>query len=142
VPSVPRTCSLRQVLAVVLAAGYAGLISATTPFTLPADVLVAVPIGAIALLVVLQLAHRTDPTQGGSRAPLPCEWAPWAVALAVVAAWELASYFATPRSAHPTLSSMYDTLARWQAAKALVCLVWLALGWYLVRLPLERKGHQ
>ncbi len=70
------------------------------------------------------------------------EWLPWLTALVILAGWELASYFATPRAAHPTLSSLYDTLARSQAAKAAACLAWLSLGWYLVRLPLGTRGHR
>jgi hypothetical protein len=132
--------ALWSVLGVLAAAAWSGVVSATTPFTTAADVVVALPIGLMALVVAVQLTRsRRPPSERRWRSG---EWLPWLVALVVLAAWELCSYFLAPRSAHPTLSSLYDTAARWQAAKAAVCFAWLVVGWYLVRLPLGSRRHR
>lgn len=141
-PSRARRPRRSELGLLVVGAGYAGLVSATTPFTIAADVAVAVPLFVMAVVIAYQVvrARRSAETATRSERDKPTlGWAPWAALLMALIAWELYSYLAAPRAAHPTLSSLYDSLARWQAAKAAVCLCWLALGWYLVRLPLRRR---
>jgi hypothetical protein len=60
-------------------------------------------------------------------------WVPWAGVSAAVVAWELFTYFSSPRVAHPTLSSLADILTGHQATRGVVFLAYLALGWYLAR---------
>ena len=55
----------------------------------------------------------------------------WAVAAVVITGWELFCYLAAPRSAHPTLSSLLDTLDASHGGKALAFALWLGLGWAL-----------
>ena len=62
----------------------------------------------------------------------------WGAVTAVAVLLELATYVAgqlATRHAFPTLSSLYDAAARARPAKALVAVVWLALGWALFRRP-------
>ena len=58
----------------------------------------------------------------------------WVLALLLVAAVELGTYFAGwsgNRHDFPTISSLYDTAAQTPALKAAVVFAWLALGWAL-----------
>ena len=136
----------RLVVAGVAACGYAALASATTPFTVAADAVVAAPLAlALASLAGRALdARRATPSSGGLAPGQPDTAArrdvvvtrpslPWISLVALVAAWEVVSFVALPRRDHPTLSSMYDAVSRWQAVKAILVLGWLALGWALVR---------
>jgi hypothetical protein len=114
------------------AAAYALGAAATTPFTVPADVLTALPIALMTVLVVVRWPGRPRPR------PVPPgthPYLPWACFVVVVAAWELANYLATGlRATHPTLSSMADAVDRHYLLKALVFFGWLGLGAAVVRL--------
>jgi hypothetical protein len=123
---------------VLAAAAGSVLVAATTPFTPAADAAVAAAIGLAVLVLVAQAVgtpgvHPWSRWAGAGRRPTRAAAAPWLALFAAAAAWELFSYFAGRRAAHPTLSSAYDALAQWRAAKAVVVFCWLALGWYLVR---------
>jgi len=125
--------------ALIGAAAYAGLLATTRPFTLPADLVTAAAlVVAAAAMATRLLSGRPAPAvpQGGAQgdeAAGATTVLPWVVLAGAVLAWELFCYFGAPRSAHPTISSIYDALARWRAAKAAVVLAWVALGWALVR---------
>lgn len=125
------------VVAVVATAVYAWFASATTPFTVPADVMTAVPL--LGMVVVVALQHiggaghvwrrlpADRPPDGGTAVP-------WIVLLVLLAVPEGASLLvAGPRSSHPTISSIADTVFRWHAVKASVYFLWLWLCWYVVR---------
>jgi len=131
-----------RVVALVVAAAYAGGLAVTEPFTTPADVVTACGVAGGAVALVLSLTGRRDGSEGvevtGSAAqalgPTSVRGAlPWVVLAVAVVGWEVFCYFGAPRSAHPTISSIYDTVAGWRAAKAVVVLAWLGLGWELVR---------
>jgi hypothetical protein len=119
---------LRTGALVVGAAAYAGFLATTEPFTLTADIATAVPLAAGAVVTVHSLRSPTERRPFEWRAALP-----WLVLLGAVVAWELITFFAVARATHPTLSSLYDTAARHEAAKAAVAFCWLLLGWELVR---------
>lgn len=116
-------------LAVVVTAADALGAATTSPFTVAADVLTAIPIAALAVAVVVRwpLHPRRD---GGTRWPAAGQrgLAPWVVLAVAIVVWELVEYLAPgSRSAHPTLSSMADALDRHVAAKAVVFAAWLWL---------------
>lgn len=125
-----------RIVVLVPMAAYAWFASATRPFTTAADVTTAVPLVALAVVYVLQLVRpdgrpwerlpADQPPAGGAAAP-------WIALAVVLAASEGASFFAGPRSSHPTLSSLSDTVFRWHAAKAAAYGCWLWLSWYFVR---------
>ena len=50
----------------------------------------------------------------------------WSVLLGTLAAWQLAAYFQQPRSQHPTLSSLANTMLDTHPARTLAFVVWLA----------------
>lgn len=130
-----------RIAAFVGAAAYAGVLATTKPFTMPADVVtalgVAVGVGAVIFWMTGgRIARSTQDRaavemvagEGGESGTVM----PWWILFAVGAGWELFCYFGAPRSAHPTLSALYDIAARWDAAKAVMVLAWLALGWALL----------
>ena len=147
---------------VVGAGALAAVAAFTHPFTLRADVVVAIPLVA---MLVAQIAfavrarHRRSASgasaipAGGQAVPAGGEavpaggplpfrrFIPWLVMFVVVVSFELFAYFEKPRQAHPTLSSLSDDLTRWQVGKAALFLAWLALGWlFLRRRPTELRG--
>ena len=133
---------------VVGAGALAAVAAFTHPFTLRADVVVAIPLVAM-LVAQIAFAFRARHRRSASGAsaipaggPLPFRrFIPWLVMFVVVVSFELFAYFEQPRQAHPTLSSLSDDLTRWQVGKAALFLAWLALGWlFLRRRPTELRG--
>jgi hypothetical protein len=114
---------------VVVTAGYALAAATTSPFTVPADILTAVPIAVVAVAVVVRWPLRRV-RASGTRWPVagPRGLAPWVVLTAAVVAWELVQFLAPgSRAVHPTLSSMADALDRHLLVKAFVFAAWLWL---------------
>ncbi len=124
----------RRATALVLGAAYSVAAAATTPFTWQADLVTALPIGALAVAVVVRWPLRTRARPRASADGVRHPFAPWVVLLAAVVAWELVQYLtAGSRAQHPTLSSMVDAVDRYTALKAVVFFLWLCLGAAIVR---------
>ena len=120
-------------LAGLAALGYSFGAAATTPFTVPADVMTAIPVTGLAVAALWCWPWR--PTvrrpQAGARHP----YRAWVALAAAIAVWELVAYAARgSRGAHPTLSSMADALDRFYLLKAALFFGWLCLGALVVRL--------
>ncbi len=111
---------------------YALVAAATQPFSWQADLVTAVPVGALAVgAIVYWPRHPVRPQVHRQGHP----YVPWVVAAATVVAWELVNELVPgARGDHPTLSSMLNAVDRYYALKALVFLAWLGLGWTVVRL--------
>jgi hypothetical protein len=109
---------------------YSWIAAGLRPFTLGEEVLVAVP-GLVCLAAAIWTSGttRTDSADASRRGSA----AIWLVLVVAVVGWELAAYFSSPRSAHPTLSVIADNVMSIQPGRALVFALWLALGWMLVR---------
>jgi len=117
-------------------AAYGLVLSATHPFTVPADVLVALPLAGAVGLVAWRWRRRRGPGPGagtGGVGPSARWWALWTALAGVVLGWELACFARAPRHAYPTLSALLDSLDATRAGKTAAAAAWLALGWYLVR---------
>jgi hypothetical protein len=125
--------------AVVGAAAYAWWTASTRPFTPGADVLTAIPLGAAVVILVLQRTARrpgsgwTPWQRRPALVPSPIARGPLLGLLAAVLGWELWNLFSSPRTTHPTVSSLYDAAAATHAWKALIVLAWLIFGWELLR---------
>jgi hypothetical protein len=116
------------------AAAYALCAATTTPFTWAADAVTAVPIVALAVLAVARWPAHPEPLAlpEAQRARHP--YRPWLVLAAGVVAWELVEYLARgSRAAHPTLSSMLDSLDRHYVGTAALFFTWLCLGALIVQ---------
>jgi hypothetical protein len=59
----------------------------------------------------------------------------WLGVVVLAVGWELVAYFSSPRHDHPTLSVMADAVMSVHAGRAMMFLLWLTLGWALVRRP-------
>jgi hypothetical protein len=55
----------------------------------------------------------------------------WAVVIGAIVVWELITFLGHPREAHPTISSMADTVQAEHAVRWLFFGGWVALGWSL-----------
>jgi hypothetical protein len=111
----------------LLVAGYAWWATDLRPFTLPS--LVAVLSGGLVAMALgrARLLARAPPRLAPRR---PEAWAGLAAALGL---WELASFLQHPRSDHPTLSSLADTLFQSHPARAIGLLGWLSVSACLAR---------
>jgi hypothetical protein len=125
--------NIARLCVLTVAASYSIVASRTTPFTTWANVLTALP-----LVVVLLLAAAFRPSSKGlwRTAKLPPSpprmlW-PWGTLIGAIVAWELFCYAESPRVEHPTLSSLYDSIATISILKAALFFGWLALGWAVI----------
>ncbi len=127
--------------------GTAALAAATTPFTTSADIAAGVPILVLAVMVVLRWPLRPRPRPlhahgagDGRGTQVQHPWRAWMILFGAVVAWELAEYAARgSRAHHPTFSSMADAVDRYVVLKAIVFLLWLALGVAIVRAGGRRR---
>jgi hypothetical protein len=111
--------------------------AATRPFTIAADVEVAAGIASLVAVAAWQRLHPTVPRPIARRPAAPAEvaqarWGFWIAALLLVGGWELFCYADAPRHAHPTLSSLVDTLTVHPVGRGVAFLGWLTFGWYAV----------
>ena len=124
------------VVAVGGAAVYSWIAAGFRPFTTTEDVLVAIP--AIAVLV---LACRPSPASSPPIFDQPARRASrgsvavWIALVVLATVWELTALFSSPRADHPTLSVIADDIMSVHPGRALMFLLWLALGWVLVKRP-------
>jgi hypothetical protein len=136
-PTTTRVASITGAVVFVLSV----LSAFSRPFTWPADALTALGLAGVAAIVGVQLlgnppallARRAAPgDEAVASHPGVSRWATWAVAIALVVAWELFCYLSAPRALHPTLSSLLDTVTGSHAGRGVAFATWLLLGTYLV----------
>ncbi len=143
-PALTRTARLAVLVAV--GAVYSWWVSSTTPFTSGADVAVAVGFVVMAVVAGTSIvrsgtgSNRRSVSSENLQHPLaPIDDQPtarseaWVAAFLFILSLELLTYFAGSGNRHdfPTISSLYDTAAQSQAAKAAIVFAWMALGWAL-----------
>jgi hypothetical protein len=131
---------------VAVGAVYSWWVSSTTPFTSMADVAVAVGFALMAIVTGPSILRGRAGSDGRSVAPedlgdstapsddqRPARSRAGVAAFLFLLAIELFTYFAGSGNRHdfPTISSLYDTAAQSQAAKAAIVFAWMALGWAL-----------
>jgi len=104
------------------------------PFTWRADVATAVGIAGITLVGLVPLWRQRrrlgPPATASPQVPRAAAVA-WTTLAAAVVAFELVNFFASPRSRHPTISSLLDVLTGHEVSRGLLFAAWLAAGWWL-----------
>lgn len=104
---------------------YAWWVAGLEHFTTPA--LVAVMAAASPVVgSAWWLRHRHPPGPTGGVASRP-----WLVVLGALLVWEVAAFSGSPRSTHPTLSSIADAALGPRPLEAAAFVAWLAIGWRL-----------
>lgn len=99
------------------------------PFTSTADVAVAVPGGLITLAAGWQLLRSRQAVPGRGRV----QWRPWAALVLALFVLEMFEYLESPRSSHPTMSSIADDIMGTHAGRAAMFVGWLLMGGWLLR---------
>ena len=124
-----------RVASIVVLAGYALWLAATTPFSSPANILTAIAIVAVVVMAIIRWPARPTRVMIAEEERPRHPYLGWVVLVALIVAWELVMYLVRgSRSAHPTLSSMADAFDRYNyGLKALACFAWLWLGTAIVR---------
>ena len=103
-------------------------ITAQPPFSAAATV--GILVSGAALIVVARLwRRRTASLPSDDRADE--RLVVWVAILAAVLVWELISYLGHPREAHPTISSITDSIQAEHVFRWLFFGGWLAIGWSL-----------
>jgi len=111
----------------VVVGTFAWWVAGLAHFTVPA---LAAVMGAGGLTVALgSLRRPRDSPSPRARGAL----GPWLVVLGALLAWELVAFSLSPRSTHPTLSSIADAALGPRPVEAAAFVVWVALGWRLAR---------
>ena len=105
---------------------YAWWATGVEPFTTTAT-LAVVGVGAIAVATGQAFRRRT------AGRPEPSRILPWLLVLAGLAAWQLAAYVQEPRSEHPTLSSLANSVLDTHTARTIAFAGWLVGGFALAR---------
>jgi hypothetical protein len=131
----------QRIALAVVGVAYALVAAGTTAFTRSANIVTALPIVALAVMVVVRWPLRPRPVRADAgREAVPHPWRAWVLLFVALVAWEVAEYAARgSRADHPTLSSMTDAVDRYFGLKAVVFFLWLALGAAIVRLGGRRR---
>ncbi len=148
VRSKKRAC-LRWLMFVLGGSAWAVWVDRTRPFTWSANVATAVPIVMVAAFAISSVVGTVQSTgepardggpargRGPDRGEAPGSTGrrglAWPIAAMVVVSFELVNFVQGPRSSHPTLSWMLDSLDAVWWIKGVTFLGWLALGVYLAR---------
>ena len=128
VPSRPRTAAAAASVAAIAICSW--LITYLRPFTVPIEIAVIVPALLVAVLAWRVVDRRTlkSGEPPSINRPIWRAAGPWLALLAILSGLEIAEYFSSPRSDHPTLSSMADSLSSTHAGRATLFVAWLLLG--------------
>jgi hypothetical protein len=109
------------------ALGYGWVGGGLRPFTWPAMVLTA--LSGLTILILARRRECCPVTVRASREGLVA----WSVWLAAATGWELWALSMHPRSTHPTISSLLNSVVDTHPGRSAALLAWLALGWWLAR---------
>jgi len=106
--------------------GYAWWVTGLRPFS-GATTVAVVGAGMVAMAIGLTIRST-----GGSTSVLP-GYAGWVVLFAAVAVWQVLAFVQHPRSEHPTLSSLVNSVIDTHPARTAAFVGWLVAGMVLAR---------
>ena len=104
------------------------------PFSDAAFRALLVPVGVLIVgATVYRARHGSGEPEAATRAAPGFRAAVvvWSGLVAVLVVWELIALRGTPRSDHPTISSLVEGLAHHHVARLAMFALWVALGWAL-----------
>ncbi len=116
-----------RLIVAIVAVAYAWWVAGLEHFTTSA--LVALMAAALVTLGSARWPRRHSSSPATRRVPL----GPWPVLLGALLVWELVAFSLSPRSTHPTLSSIADAALGPRPIEAAAFVAWLALGRRLAR---------
>jgi hypothetical protein len=114
--------------AATLAVGYAWVATGLRPFTLP-SLVATLGGGLVAMTVGARLPRRSAPRR---RTAAGGVWG-WLALAVAVGVWELQSFVQNPRTQHPTLSSLTNSVLEGHVSRMAGLLAWLAGAVWLAR---------
>jgi hypothetical protein len=87
----------------------------------------------IVVASVYRARHASDAREAATRAEPRFRAAAvvWGAIVTAVVAWELIALRSSPRSEHPTISSLVEGLAHHHVARLALFALWISLGWTL-----------
>ena len=113
------------VVAVVVVLVYSWIAAEARPFTMPENVMVAIP-AVIALVLGARRGTERPPLPGAMGGERPHRGTVvWVALLGALVAWELVALFSSPRHDHPTLSSVADTIMSVHVGRTAMFALWL-----------------
>jgi hypothetical protein len=111
----------RRAVALVALLAYGWWATGRQPFTLGAT-LAVVGAGVVAMAWGLRHRHHCR------RVPVRRGMAAWAVPVVILIGWQVVAYVQSPRSEHPTLSSMTNSVLDPHPVQAVAFVAWLILA--------------
>jgi hypothetical protein len=128
------TSVIRRGAAFVAVLAYGYWFTDRRPFTGGASLALLVPV-----VVLIAIAETRRFRRRSIRADAQTRQAPlrrvaivvWTTVVTALVAWELLALRSLPRSAHPTISSLVESIEQYHVGRIGLFFVWLWLGWTL-----------
>ena len=126
---------IRRITFITAAVAYAVSLGFTRPFTTAADVLTGAGCLIGGLVATRRVLGRSAPAADpgpGALSPRLLDRVIWFSLAAIALGYELAAFEQSPRSRHPTLSSLLDTVGATPVGRSALGLSWTALLYLLL----------
>ncbi|MCU1466278.1 MAG: hypothetical protein JWM72_2206 [Actinomycetia bacterium] len=127
---------LRIGIAFLVVAAYGWWFTDRQPFTGGATLALLVPVVVLIAVAEIRRARRPAIAPGADtpkvHPPLfRYAVAVWSALVALLLAWELLALRSSPRSEHPTISSLVESIEQYHVGRLVMFFLWLWLGWTL-----------
>ena len=128
------TSGLRRGVAFVAVLAYGYWFTDRQPFSGGASLALLVPVVVLIVIAETRRFRRraTVADEKTRRAPLRrVAIVVWSTVVTALVAWELLALRSSPRSAHPTISSLVESIEQYHVGRIALFFAWLWLGWTL-----------
>ena len=119
-------------LLVLVFLAYGWWLTAREPFSQSALIALLIAIGALIAVAEVQRRSRADTLRDEATRRAPryrLAIVVWSTLTAALVTWELIALRASPRSEHPTISSLVEHAEHQHVARLAIYAIWLWLGW-------------